>query len=199
MIGAVAFGFALLQGVFRGVAGYEQSKAQAEIAEQNARYASELALNKQKAEEQRRKMKAEELSYKQRRRRAQQEAFYAKSGVLLDGTPSNYLQAQAETDELNLQRQNQSSYQKQLGIIHTGQVQRVNYMNQARAYKQSGTQQLIGGLLGGVASASMVANQTGFSWMGGGDQVADTGASFGDFDFDADSTFNYTPSNTLIG
>jgi ABC-type lipoprotein export system ATPase subunit len=168
-IGAFAFGFNFLGGVLQGIQAYSLSKSQAKVAENNARYASELALNKQKAEEQRRQMKAEELSYKQRRRRAQQEAFYAKSGVLLDGTPSNYLQSQAETDELNLQRQNQSSYQRQLGIIHTGQVQKVNYMNQASAYKWSGKQQLIGGFFGGASSALSSASQTGFSWMGGDD------------------------------
>jgi len=170
----IAIALMAVQGIYQSITGYQQGKAMAEAAENNARYASELALNKQKAEENQRRMRAEKTHDQQRRRRAKQEAHYATSGVLLDGTPSNYLVAQAETDELNAQRQNQASYQKQLGIVHAGQVQRNEYENQARAHNASANMALWGGMLSGAANATAVGASSGFSW-GEGDTTGGTG------------------------
>jgi len=171
----------ILMGVasaFKAVQGYQQSKQSAEIAEQNAQYASELATNKAELEKQKRQMERDEARDMQRRRRAKQEASYATSGVLLDGTPSNYLTAQVQTDQLNLERQDQQSYQRQLGFIHEGQVQATNYLNQAKAYKYSANMSLIGGALSAGAYGSMAMTEGGgFSWM---DDAPSTGSGFSD-------------------
>ena len=84
-----------------------------------------------------------EAQYEQkRRRRAIQEASYATSGILLDGTPSQYLQAQVETDEINLDRQDQASYARQMNILYKGQSERANLLAQADAYKSSASRYL---------------------------------------------------------
>lgn len=149
--------------IFRGFQQAQAQRQQAEIAEQNAQYASELAVNNAEIEKQNRQMQSEAEYDQYRRRRAIQEASYATSGVLLDGTPSQYLQAQAETDELNMERQDQASYAKQMGILYTGQQQRANYLAQADAYKQSANMSIIGGFMG--AGATALSSGIEFSWM----------------------------------
>lgn len=149
--------------IFRGFQQAQAQRQQAEIAEQNAQYASELAVNNAEIEKQNRQMQSEAEYDQYRRRRAIQEASYATSGVLLDGTPSQYLQAQAETDELNMERQDQASYAKQMGILYTGQQQRANYLAQDDAYKQSANMSIIGGFMG--AGATALSSGIEFSWM----------------------------------
>tara|TARA_R110002020_G_scaffold144145_1_gene317009 strand:+ start:9246 stop:9545 length:300 start_codon:yes stop_codon:yes gene_type:complete len=73
------------------------------------------------------------------------EAAYAKSGVLLDGTPSNYLTAQSETDQLNVSRADQVSQVERSHILYQGQLQANEHMNKSRAYKSAATSSLIGG------------------------------------------------------
>ena len=121
-----------------------------------------------------------EAQYEQkRRRRAIQEASYATSGILLDGTPSQYLQAQVETDEINLDRQDQASYARQMNILYKGQSERANLLAQADAYKSSASMSLIGGAVGGGAMIyGGIAGETGsmFPWMKSSGAGAGAGA-----------------------
>ncbi len=154
--------------IFRGFQQSQAQQRQADIAEQNAQYASELAVNNAEIEKQNNKLKKESQYESYRRRRAIQEASYATSGVLLDGTPSQYLQAQVETDELNLDRQDQASYQRQLGILYKGQQERSSLLAQADAYRSSANASILGGFMG--AGATMIDAGIGdkFPWMQSG-------------------------------
>jgi len=113
---------------------YESEQANAEVAEKNAEYASEAAANKDEQEKLNRRSERKEQRHEQRRRRAIMEAAYAKSGVLLDGTPSNYLTAQTETDQLNVERADQSSQIQRSNILYEGQLQANAFMNKAAAH-----------------------------------------------------------------
>ena len=154
MIFAIAMG---ALSIFRGIQQSESQKQMAEVAERNAQYASEVAVNNAEIERQNQSMKNEATFDMQRRRKAIQEASYATSGVLLDGTPSQYLQAQVEADELNMERQNQASYQRQLGILASGQSQQANLLAQADAYRQSADQSILGGVIGAGVLAQVQA------------------------------------------
>lgn len=151
MIGWITAGLSL----FKGFQQSDTYEAQAEIAERNAQYASELATNNAEIERQNQQMKNRQNFEMMRRRKAMQESSYAVSGVLLDGTPSQYLKAQVEADELNMDRQNQASYAKQMNILYQGQQQRQNLLNTADAYRKSADMSLLGGFMGAGAGAIM--------------------------------------------
>lgn len=164
MIFAIAMG---ALSIFRGIQQSESQKQMAKVAERNAQYASEVAVNNAEIERQNQSMKNEATFDMQRRRKAIQEASYATSGVLLDGTPSQYLQAQVEADELNMERQDQASYQRQLGILASGQSQQANLLAQADAYRDSADQSILGGVIGAGTAMMTYGGDSPFSWMGG--------------------------------
>ncbi len=153
--------------IFKGFQQKQAYEEQAEISERNAQYASELAVNNAEVEKNNQQMKNRENFELIRRRQAIQKASYATSGVLLDGTPSQYLKAQVESDELNMERQDQASYARQMNILYAGQRESTSLMNQADAYKSSANQALLGGFLSGGASVAQgldVGRE--FSWFG---------------------------------
>ena len=129
--------------LYQGYTQYQTQKTQAKQAEINAQHAAEVGAQRAEAEKVRRETERGDQNESYRRRRAQQEASYARSGVLLDGTPSAYLTEQAETDELSVQRQDQASEQKRIGYLYQGLSQSVDYQNQADAYKYSSNASLI--------------------------------------------------------
>ena len=189
MIFAIAMG---ALSIFRGIQQSESQKQMAKVAERNAQYASEVAVYNAEIERQNQSMKNEATFDMQRRRKAIQEASYATSGVLLDGTPSQYLSAQVEADELNMERQDQASYQRQLGILSSGQSQQANLLAQADAYRDSADQSILGGVIGAGTSMMTYGGDSPFSWMGGGgDKLSDV-TSNPDLLGSADSTMNYT-------
>ena len=188
MIFAIAMG---ALSIFRGIQQSESQKQMAKVAERNAQYASEVAVNNAEIERQNQSMKNEATFDMQRRRKAIQEASYATSGVLLDGTPSQYLSAQVEADELNMERQDQASYQRQLGILSSGQSQQANLLAQADAYRDSADQSILGGVIGAGTAMMTYGGDSPFSWMGGGDKLSDV-TSNPDLLGSADSTMNYT-------
>ena len=123
-----------LYGMF---AQHQAGKAQAKQAEYDAEYEAELRenqaeqerLNRLEAEKGERRMTA--------RRRASQRASYAKSGVLLEGTPLNLLSEQAGIDEKNIQQGNLESRQKQANLIAGGQAALTAGKNRSQAIKDS--------------------------------------------------------------
>jgi len=123
---------------------YESEQKKAEIEEENAEYASEAAANKDDQEKLNRRAERKKQSHEQRRKRALMEAAYAKSGVLLDGNPSNYLTAQTETDQLNIERADQYSQVERNNILYEGQLQANEHMNRAAAHGAAAQSALIG-------------------------------------------------------
>jgi len=145
----------------------------AEAAERNAQHAAEAAANKSEQERLNRASERKEERGQMARRRALQESMYAKSGILLDGTPSDYLVEQAETDELNVQRGDQASQMERTNILYQGNRQSAEYMNQsnslnfaAKVSKTNARNTLIGGVFdtgsAGVGAYSKAGGQ--FSW-----------------------------------
>lgn len=141
--------------------------------ERNAKYAAEAAANKAEQERMDRASERTEERKQQRRRRAKQEAMYAKSGVLLDGTPSNYLTAQAETDELNVQRADQVSKQHQINALYQGNLQKADHLAKSNSYefaasssKAAAKNTLIGGAFNTVSAGAGAYSGAGgsFSW-----------------------------------
>ena len=160
----------------------------AEAEQRNAVYAAESAANRAEQEQLERASERSEEKSKSRRLRRLQEAMYAKSGVLLDGTPSNYLTAQVETDELNVQRADQISRREQINTLYDGDLQKAAHLAKANSYEFAASSSraaakntLIGGAFKAVAAgvksyASASSGGAGaFSWS-----AADAGAS-GDF------------------
>jgi hypothetical protein len=157
----------------------------AEAEQRNAVYAAESAANRAEQEQLERASERSEQKSKARRQRRLQEAMYAKSGVLLDGTPSNYLTAQAETDELNVQRADQISMRERINTLYEGDLQKAGHLAKANSYefaaassKAAAKNTLIGGAFKAIAAgvksyASASSGGVGaFSWS-----AADAGTS----------------------
>ena len=92
-------GLSALAGIFGTVQQVQSQRAEAKQAEYDAEY--EAQVREQEAEQERLNREEAEKSEREmtERRKAQQRSSYAKSGVLLEGTPLNLLAEQAEADE----------------------------------------------------------------------------------------------------
>lgn len=174
-----------------------QAKQQEQMAaaeERNARYAAEGAANRAEQERMERESERKEERDQQKRRRSKQEAIYAKSGVLLDGTPAAYLTAQAETDELNVQRADQVSERERVNTIYEGNLQKADHLAKANSYnfaadqsKAAAKNTMIGGMFSAVSSGVGAYSKAGgsFSW-------SDTASSGGS----AASSLSSSPAST---
>lgn len=144
------FAFALIAAVsaiYGGVTQYQSGKAQAKQAEYNAEHEADVLENQAEQEKLNRRADEGQERKESRRRLASMEAAYAKSGVLIDGTPANYLNEQTETDELNIARGNQRSKQRGLGLKIAGQNSIIAGKVKSSGYKAKGEAALIGGTL----------------------------------------------------
>lgn len=144
-------------------------EAMADQERANAERAAQEKENQAEQERLNRQATAKEERKNQRRRKALMESSYAKSGVLLEGTPGNYLVDQAETDELEVQRGNQRSEARALGLEISGAgiksegAFNANMMDaKADAYGRQAQSSLIAG---GINAASSAAGSY-YSWMG---------------------------------
>ena len=151
----------------------QQQEDMAEAAERNAQHAADAAANKSEQERMNRESQRKEDRSQMARRRSMQEAMYAKSGILLDGTPSDYLVEQAGTDELNVQRADQARQMERTNILYQGNRQSGEYMNQANSLnfaakisKSSAQNSLIGGAFGAASAGFGTYSKLGgkFSW-----------------------------------
>lgn len=149
---------------YSAYSGYQQGKQQAKIAEQNAQQSAKLAQNQAEIERTRRSSERSSQQDSQRRRRALQEASYAKSGVLLEGTPAEYLTEQAEVDALNVVQADQDSDQKIKGYLFQGQMGMMNAMNESDAYGYSANASLLTGGLQLAEKGAMAKHKGAFSW-----------------------------------
>ena len=171
---AVFLVMSALSTAFSAYQGHQSSKAQEAnqkaISEQERINAErEAQVKENEAEQERLNREAERKEQKsiQKRRRSLMESAYAKSGVLLEGTPSDYLVEQAKTDELNVQRADQRSRAKGLGLTISADAlrseskfQQSMRKSKADAYGKQATGSLISGAL---KTGSNVAY---YSWMG---------------------------------
>ena len=82
------------------------SQAQAKQAEINAQYQAEQYQKEKEILEFKKSQEDAEARRKSRRNLASMESIYASSGVQLQGSPSDYLIAQAEADAFNMKVQN---------------------------------------------------------------------------------------------
>ena len=90
-------------GVYGAVSSYQAGQAQADLAEQQAKLNAEMQRREAEEDAAAESDEVRRLREAQRRRRATIEAGYAKSGVLLEGTPAQLLVNQREADEYNVQ------------------------------------------------------------------------------------------------
>ena len=92
-----------ITGVYSAVSSAQAGKAQAALAEQEAELNAEMQRREAEEDAKAENDEVRRLREAQRRRRATIEAGYAKSGVLLEGTPAQLLVNQREADEYNVQ------------------------------------------------------------------------------------------------
>lgn len=92
-----------ITGLYGAYSSYQAGQAQADLAEQQANLNADLARREAEAAAAAETEEMKRLRDAQRRRRATIEAGYAKSGVLLEGTPASLLVNQREADEFNVQ------------------------------------------------------------------------------------------------
>jgi hypothetical protein len=169
---------AIVAVVGSGYSAYTQSEAskqqekiadsQAEQERLNSERAAQEKANESEQERLNRQAQAKEERSSNLRRRAIIEGSYAKSGVLMDGTPGEFLAQQAETDELNIQRGDQQSRARSLGLKISGEALKSeglfnsNVMkSQADAYGTQAKTSLIGGAIGAGGSAA----KSYYGWM----------------------------------
>jgi len=125
---------------------HQATKAAAKQAEYDAEYEAQVAEN-QAEQEKLNRAEQEKIERKQTaRRRAAQRASYAKSGVLLEGTPLTMLSEQAGVDEQNIQQGNLESRQRQANIRSGGRAALQSGKNRSSAIRQAGNINLLTGV-----------------------------------------------------
>lgn len=118
----VAAGFAIA-GMITSAAGIGismyQSSVASEQAEINARYSAMQKNRQADILEQKKSLEEAEALRESRRKLASMEAQYASTGLQIQGTPMDYLLAQAEADEKNLAYQNWN-YDERISSLRIG-------------------------------------------------------------------------------
>ena len=133
---------------------YQSSSSMAKQAKSNADYNAKVAANEAEQERLNRAAKADEEAKQSKRRRANIEAMYAKSGVLLTGTPADALIDQAETDELNIQEGNRASQSRQKSLLSQSNIIEMQGADRASAYRTQATSAVIQGVGSGIQGAT---------------------------------------------
>ena len=133
-------------GLFGAYSQYQASQSAAKQAEYDAEYQAELSENQAEQEKLNRAEQEKGERSQLARRRAAQRASYAKSGVLLEGTPLTMLSEQAGVDEQNIQQGNLESRQRQSNLKAGGQAALQSGKNRSSAYKTQGRTNLLTGL-----------------------------------------------------
>lgn len=132
--------------LFGAYSQYQSSRNAAKQAEYDAEYEAEVSAEQAKQEKMNRAAQEKSERSQSARRRAAQRASYAKSGVLLEGTPLTMLAEQAGVDEQNIQQGNLESRQRQANLKAGGRAALQSGKNKSSAYKAQGTTNLLTGL-----------------------------------------------------
>ncbi len=125
---------------------YRAQRQQAKQAQYNADYNARLEEREADEELQRRQEDERNERNQNRRRRASIEAAYAKSGLLMTGTPAYALEEQARTDEQNIQTKNARAQTSFNNSMNRASIIRQMGSQQADAYKTGATNTLISGV-----------------------------------------------------
>lgn len=158
----VASGGAKVFGAYQQKRGMDMA---GDVAEQEAE--AQAATLRRAAEAERIRRMTEELNERGllKRRRATQEATYAKSGVTTQGSPAAVMAEQRVTDEINVLRGNQeSAYQQRLlrrradNALRQGRNIATSYENRGRALMTSA---ILGGIMDIGKSAAGAAGNIG--------------------------------------
>lgn len=159
--------FAIISIVMTMAAAAASAKAQYEAGKQqkkNAEYNAAIKENQADEEQAVRAIESIEERNQSRRRLASMEARYAKSGVLMAGTPELYMQEQAEADEFNILTRDRAS------SIRTN-----NFMTEADLLRAQGEDAYKSGKSGAITSlltGASGAAQTGYNYQSSvGDRV----------------------------
>ena len=116
--GGIAIAGLITSAVGIGVSMY-QSTVASEQAEINARYSAMQKNRQADILEQKKSLEEAEALRESRRKLASMEAQYASTGLQIQGTPMDYLLAQAEADEKNLAYQNWN-YDERISSLRIG-------------------------------------------------------------------------------
>jgi len=192
---AVAAIVSAIASIGAGVMAYQQSQtaaknaedmAAAQAAAQRSQAEAEAARLRNQAQQEQLDRAAAERSEREddRRRRAAMESGYAGSGVLLEGTPAYWLQAQAGVDEYNAQARNQESLMRQKGMLWEAEMAEwqgetgatsslVSGKAEAKAVRAQGQAALIGGIGSSIGTAATL----GSSWLQARPAAGATGSS----------------------
>lgn len=124
---------------------YDASKTAAKQAKKNAEYNAKIA--RQKAIQERAARMQQERNERDalRRRRARLEGRYAAAGVLIEGTPTDWLTQQAAVDEFNVLQHTRTSETKAMSYEQRAALYIVQGKNQASAYNTQATAALVEG------------------------------------------------------
>ena len=157
----IAAGLSIASTLYAGAQQKKSSEAAAKQATFNAEYDADLKAKQ--AEQERLNRNADETKERgmASRQRAIMEASYAKSGVLIDGTPSNYLYEQDLESETDIQQANLESNQKRKGLGISANNSLIEGQNKASAYRHQGRTALIGA---GLQAGSKTAKTAGQWW-----------------------------------
>lgn len=137
------------------------SREQAKQAEYNAEYDADVA-EKAAAEEKSARAAKEVSERKQSRRRlASMEAKYAKSGLLMTGTPTLMVTEQAKTDELNILQRNRFSSIRAQRLQEGAGIRRAQGSFESGAYNIQGTSQLLSGVGSAASTGASYGLQSG--------------------------------------
>ena len=145
--------FSAVTGIYSSYVQRQASRQQAALAQQQAdmnRQAARLEAEDDAREE---NQKMSQMRDQQRRRRAAIESAYAKSGVLLEGTPAQLLENQRGADEYNTQQLHWSGNERRKRKAWHADGQHAFGMAKAKAYKRAGNNQFIAGIGQSVASS----------------------------------------------
>ena len=170
----------------------DQAEAAAENEANRREFEAEKEANNAEQEKLNRVAKEHEERSADKRRRALMESSYAKSGVILEGTPAEFLVEQETTDELNVQRNNQVSEARRMGFSVNADLlnsearwSREVGDSQASAYRAGAQSTLIGGAVGALSSAA-----GGMAGSAGARQSSSAAS------FNSNGTLNYASSDT---
>jgi hypothetical protein len=139
----------------------DSSRSAAKQAKYNAEHDAEVQRNQAEQERLNRAATASEEERQARHRRAKIEAMYAKSGVLLEGSPEYMLGEQATVDTMGIDQRNSESLQRQrnlmVGAQNTliqGNFEADMMKSQGKAQAKAYRYQAYGALLGGVGGSA---------------------------------------------
>jgi hypothetical protein len=159
---ATAIAVTAATGIYSAYSGYQAGQAQADNIKAQAkqdRLDTMAQMEMDSAEESR---EASALRKENRRHRAIQEAAYAKSGVLMEGSAADVLVEQRATDEANVQNIHIGRGNQRAQDIHKAEGDFAQSIYLAKTVKSAATTNAITGLLSTAGSVA-----TGLSGMPG--------------------------------